>query len=354
MDQVHLHAKRPRPFSRQKLSSGGGIGLLLPNEITVERYFSGTAHEQYQQTYKQLLHHADLLRGGHKELSRIVKSGKGIFRENDDKLVELGVLHRKGVGGSEGDESTFLTRLPGSIDGECTEEVDRETSQDEKQIEFIAKAKKKYYDPDDEVEELTYNPESPRAIFLAGCVQQHMPPRSIAMLRKRISPILNLAHMSIGNSVALLLSEALEKMPFLQVLNLADNNLDDTGLSAIILSAAKHKTLEELDISQNVIDIKAANALAAYIGHEGCFLKSLRMSNSGIDDKECARFVHVLMNNRMLQELDISKNIIGKDENLNVVKPDFVTGGESLAELLRDSHCPLRSLNVSSSFKTLF
>jgi hypothetical protein len=34
----------------------------------------------------------------------------------------------------------------------------------------------------------------------------------------------------------------------------------------------------------------------------------------------------------------------GKDENLNIVKPEFVTGGESLAELLTHGTCPIEKL----------
>lgn len=44
----------------------------------------------------------------------------------------------------------------------------------------------------------------------------------------------------------------------------------------------------------------------------------------------------------------MSNNLLGKDENLNAVQPDFVTGGESLSELLKNPHCPLRTLNVSA------
>lgn len=192
-------------------------------------------------------------------------------------------------------------------------------------------------------------PASPRSIFLAGCVRYGLAPRSIAMLRKRISPVVNLAHMSIGNQTAILLAEAMDRMPYLQTLNLADNNLDDVGLTAIIRCVAKHSTLEVLDISQNTVSFASAKALGEYVGRPTCFLKSLRLSSAGIDDKECASFVKVLMNNRMLKELDLSKNLLGKDENLNVVMPDFLTGGESLAHLLRYSTCPLETLNVSVS-----
>ena len=46
----------------------------------------------------------------------------------------------------------------------------------------------------------------------------------------------------------------------------------------------------------------------------------------------------------------MSKNLLGKDENLNAVQPDFVTGGESLAELLSSETCPIQILNVSHSY----
>jgi hypothetical protein len=50
-----------------------------------------------------------------------------------------------------------------------------------------------------------------------------------------------------------------------------------------------------------------------------------------------------------LQELDMSKNLLGKDENLNAVQPDFVTGGESLSELIRHESCPIQILNVGNA-----
>lgn len=50
----------------------------------------------------------------------------------------------------------------------------------------------------------------------------------------------------------------------------------------------------------------------------------------------------------------MSNNLLGKDENLNAVQPDFVTGGESLSELLKNPHCPLRTLNVRNRCFHLF
>jgi len=53
------------------------------------------------------------------------------------------------------------------------------------------------------------------------------------------------------------------------------------------------------------------------------------------------------MSNTSLEELDLSNNLIGKDETLNAVLPDTTTGGESLAALLRADTSALRSLRVA-------
>ena len=147
--------------------------------------------------------------------------------------------------------------------------------------------------------------------------------------------------------MAKVLAEALPTLPYLQAINLSDNNLEDDGLSAIIRAIAQHATIEIVDISQNIIGSEAAQALAEFVGNPDCKLQCLRMSDANIDDGECAAFVEVLMNNRHLKELDMSKNLLGKDENLNTVQPDFTTGGESLAELLKEGLCPIQTLNVS-------
>ena len=111
----------------------------------------------------------------------------------------------------------------------------------------------------------SYDIDSPRAIFLAGCLQYSIPPITVAVLRKKISSSINLAHMGIGNKVATVLASCIDKLPYLQLLDLTDNNLSDEGLSALLLSIAKHKTLQILDVSQNVIGPDSASALASYV-----------------------------------------------------------------------------------------
>jgi Ran GTPase-activating protein (RanGAP) involved in mRNA processing and transport len=193
----------------------------------------------------------------------------------------------------------------------------------------------------------TFEVASPRATFLNGCIKNHLPPRAVAVIRRNISTTLNLAHVGIGDVLGILLAKSLASIPGLNSLNLEDNNLTDPGLTAVLNSLSGNPKLEELNIGSNKIDDEAAEALRNYIGNPDCTLRSLHLKQADIDDGECAEFIEALMNNRHLQELDMSYNMLGKDENLNAIYPDLVTGGESLAALIRDGGCPLRRLNLT-------
>jgi hypothetical protein len=81
----------------------------------------------------------------------------------------------------------------------------------------------------------SYAPASPRAIFLSGCLKHGLPPRAQVMLRKRLSSSINLAHMGIGNQMAMVLAEALPTLPYLQAINLNDNNLEGAFFAAVVL-----------------------------------------------------------------------------------------------------------------------
>lgn len=155
--------------------------------------------------------------------------------------------------------------------------------------------------PDDPAMLSSYSVASPRAIFLAGCLQNNIPPVTVALIRKKISSTINLAHMGLGTPIAKVLAPCLSALPYLQLVNLSDNNLDDEGLSVLIRAISRHPTIEILDISQNIIDNGAAEALADFLGDPECRLQCLRMSSANIDDGECANFVDVLMNNRHLK-----------------------------------------------------
>ena len=67
-------------------------------------------------------------------------------------------------------------------------------------------------------------------------------------------------------------------------------------------------------------------ALSRCLGDPDCKLRSLKLRGSDIDDYECCKICKVLSKNHTLWTLDLASNLIGKQENLNVVKPAFESG----------------------------
>eukprot|EP01038_Epipyxis_sp_PR26KG_P009185 gene9185-12389_t len=192
----------------------------------------------------------------------------------------------------------------------------------------------------------TYTVNSPRAVFLTGCLKRGLPPVTSALLRRRITSKINLSHMTIGNDYAQILATCIADLPYLEQLILSDNNLNDEGITPIVNAISLRNDLELLDLSENKIGLSAASALRDFVGHQNCKLKVLRLSGADIDDQECALLVKELQYNSILKELDLSKNLIGKDENRNVVQPSFFTGAEALAKLLNNKTCQLEVLQL--------
>lgn len=381
----------------KRLQYASPTKLVALTDDVKDRYFGDVAIEKYHETYRELVDHGKLMLGGYDELHEITKQEEptvlnyamdslladGVLTPRDEQLsrhspkykmkpqkgirdmqVDLTIDINRRTGRTISDDSAQQVRFKtGELAIESKPSIDERETQDSvsplrpsrKSIGSSLSKLRLNDDPDSVLNDYsyedrggqpTYGLSSPRAIFLSGCLKYNLPPRTQVMVRKQISSTINLAHMGIGNTCAVVLAEAVPFIPHLQVLNLCDNALEDSGLSAIIRAIAKHKTIEILDISQNTIDEDAADALADFIGTPDCYLQCLRMSNANIDDGECARFVDVLMHNCHLKELDMSNNLLGKDENLNAVQPDFVTGGESLAELIRIGSCPIQTLNL--------
>jgi Ran GTPase-activating protein (RanGAP) involved in mRNA processing and transport len=345
--------------------------LEEPNSDQKTKYFGPESKTKFYNTFQQLCTQADQVLGGFDTLHHIIKNkneNENIFFTAKRTLEAEGVLTPRRPATAESKSTTSFikgnaqqrpqTAVPPINVNTFSHSagVDRCYSQDSMDLaataidnsrkEHISNSKLDDNSYEDTAGEFNYNIKSPRAIFLSGCLKHSLHPRAQVLLRKRLSSTINLAHMGIGNQMAMVLAESLHNLPYLQVLNLCDNNLEDSGLSALLRSIRKHPTIEILDISQNIIDAEAADALARFMGNPECRLQCLRVSDANIDDSECARFVQVLMHNRHLKELDLSKNLLGKDENLNAVELVFETGGESLAELIRAGNCPLQTLNL--------
>jgi Ran GTPase-activating protein (RanGAP) involved in mRNA processing and transport len=187
---------------------------------------------------------------------------------------------------------------------------------------------------------------SPRSKFIDSCIRKKLNPRASLILRKTFTKELNLKHLGMGDELAVLLADALTSIPYIQSLNICDNNLGDKGLSAIVGAVSDMADLVELNMSMNDIGPNAAQALNNYLIKENCPLITLILRKADVDDDECRDFVQALEHNRNLTTLDLSENLVGSSENLNTVMPELVTGGEALADLLSSPNCPLTTLKL--------
>ncbi len=172
-------------------------------------------------------------------------------------------------------------------------------------------------------------------------------PISRAVLRKELSSKLVMRGMCIGDSRALALANAMNQMPFLKLIDMSGNGLTEKSLVPIIDSLSNLPSVVEMDFSDNKISPKVADTLAKYLESKDCGIKRLVLSNANIDDHECTLFVEALQHSVDIEDIDLSKNMLGSAEDANLVMPDLQTAGESLASMLRSKICTVKRLNIS-------
>ena len=190
-------------------------------------------------------------------------------------------------------------------------------------------------------------PLSPRTKYIDNCLREKKIPRAGLLVRKKLSHELSMKNQGIGDKIAMLVAESLTDAPMIHSLNISGNRLTDKGMIPILDAVLTLPNLTELDLSQNKMGTGTSQALASYLQSKSCPLIKLAMSDFDIDDGECELFVAALKNNSTLIELDMSNNLLGSSEQLNVVMPDLVTGGEALAELLSLPACKLEVLKIA-------
>lgn len=78
-------------------------------------------------------------------------------------------------------------------------------------------------------------PISPRSRYIDGCIRNGLNPRAALVLRKNLNRNISLQHHGIGDQRGVLLAETLSAgLPFVSLINIADNNLTDVSLTPIL------------------------------------------------------------------------------------------------------------------------
>ena len=157
--------------------------------------------------------------------------------------------------------------------------------------------------------------------------------------------VIDLSGMGLGDAVVLGLVAVFETLPQIDTLLLADNRLSDETFTPLFQEITHMHNLTHLDISFNDMD-ESSKIILEYLSTESCNLKVLNMEHADIDDFECGDLMTALQVNSSLLTLDLRDNLIGEKEQLNVVMPEFDTGGEMIAEML-SVNTTLTELDVS-------
>lgn len=281
--------------------------LVFKNPEDYKRYVGSDSRSDFFKTYREL---------------REVKEGKDRDRE---RAAREAAAKRSAKGG-----------------GKETPVQGGETSEEEEALYLMLKTGGVGTDG------VNSEPITPRRQFLELLESNQQLPWP-ALLRKGTSPEeISIAGLGLGDDVAVALAEVLPQLPCVRALNVRDNRLTDKSLIPICKAVVSMHQLSSFDLSKNKMD-EATEMLQQYLTTKTCGLESLYMSNADIDDTECAVFMKCLHSNISLRTLDLSHNLIGKEESRNCVEPDFYTGGEAIADMLQ-SNRTVTWLNISWNY----
>jgi Ca2+-binding EF-hand superfamily protein/Leucine-rich repeat (LRR) protein len=176
-------------------------------------------------------------------------------------------------------------------------------------------------------------PDSPRSEYIREVVRTSILPLPL-FLRKDGNPrSINFANRGLGDAKIMAVLHVIDKLPAVAEINFRDNRLTDTALTVLTTKLEKLKMLTHLDLSYNDID-DSAKDIMDYLVSKKCTLVTLVMDGADVDDVECAHIAEAMKHNSSIHSLSLSHNKIGEMELLNVVKPDLITGGEGMGDML--------------------
>lgn len=190
----------------------------------------------------------------------------------------------------------------------------------------------------------SYPPMSPRHKFLTMIVMKARHPPIPIIIRNTYDDHLNLSHKSLGDDYIIYLSAVISELPNVLKVSLRDNRLTDRGLGRFIDMLCRQDKIIEVDLSENKLDSRSAEALAGYLMTPHCSLGTLRLSQADLDDGETARFMDALGENTSITSIDLSHNSIGASAEND--RHDYLAIGTVVAKGLMSNYT-LKSLDLS-------
>jgi hypothetical protein len=197
-------------------------------------------------------------------------------------------------------------------------------------------------------DDLPQDLKSPHMLLMREQSRRGLAPLPLILRSENRQKGIFLGHKGLGDERALPVISILDTLPAVFVIDLSDNRLTDVSLMPLAMKLSHLPNLTSLNLSFNKID-DSSETIMAYLRNRQCKLRILTLNEADIDDDECVNLMDAIGDNRSIDTLSISNNLIGKNEVLNTVYPDLITGGESIAQLLLVT-TSLRSLDVSWNF----
>ena len=200
---------------------------------------------------------------------------------------------------------------------------------------FVAKFRKAardlYVMPKDEhiPEELN----TPRHMYLRETTKKNLLPFPNILRKEKQPKGVFLAHKGLGDVRFMPVVEVLHRLPAIETVNLCDNRLTDHSLMPLMSKLVHMPSLTHLDLSFNDMDDSSVS-IQEFIKADSCFLETLLINGSDVDDYECCNLCEAMIENSSIKVLGLANNLIGNEEFKRVTKPDLWLGGNGIAKML--------------------
>ncbi|KAI9997460.1 hypothetical protein PInf_001362 [Phytophthora infestans] len=286
-------------------------------------YFGKTAKQKFYAQYKQLYSRPYLFMDSKAAVGVSSAIESTSILDTERPRDDTDDIHT-------GSESTFVPMYPSSLEM-------KKVSDELNPARLISRASSLQMPIENHPELPLRDKLSPRAHFLASCAAKNQVVVPF-LIRNRNTKVFDFSFQSLGDaSISAFAKCLVHDLPYVEEISVRDNRLGDDGLNELLRAVSEGSltmNLRRLDISQNQIGPKSAQTLQSYLVSPACTLEMLHVDNADIDDHECAAFMTAFEKNQSIKRLWMSRNCIGKAENLNVVQPNFTTGGEAIAKML--------------------
>ena len=78
-------------------------------------------------------------------------------------------------------------------------------------------------------------------------------------------------------------------------------------------------------------------SIQEFIRAPTCFLETLLINGSDVDDYECCHLCEAMIENTSIKVLGLANNLIGNEEFKRVTKPNLWLGGNRIAKMLENN-----------------